>query len=189
MTWVRHAIAAVLVLVLMAGCEDGGVGVKPKDAVKVGAADLKSTRTEILDLIDAAVTTASDLAGGQEHPRSGEIKSPICDAIYPRRFRHVEVSGAFVVPGADRAFVVGKIRDAWLAEGWKPEIGGEEVAGEDDQIMTVQKASSGVPLTIRAIVLQGTSGQAVVNVDVRTSCLELSQDALDSLDGWKDDMR
>lgn len=182
MTRVRHAIAAVLVLMLMAGCEDGDVEAKPKDTVKVGAADLSSTRTEILDLIGAAVTSASSAAGGQKIRSSDAIKSSVCDSIYPRRFRHVEVSGAFIVPGADRASVVGTIRDAWLAEGWKPEVGGEEVAGEDDQVVATEKATNGVPVTIRAIVLEGSSGQAVVNIDVRTSCLELSAAALDSLD-------
>ncbi|MEJ7634093.1 hypothetical protein [Aeromicrobium sp.] len=182
MTRIRHAIAVILVLALMVGCEDGGVEAEPKESVKVGAADLRSTRSEILDLIGTAVTSASSAAGGQKLPSSDEIKSSGCDAIYPRRFRYVEVSGGFRVPNGDRASVVGKIRDAWLAEGWKPEVGGEEVAGEDDQVMSTKKASSGVPLTIRAIVLEGSSGQPVVNIDIRTSCLELSQDALDSLD-------
>lgn len=186
---VRLVIAAALVLVLMAGCEDGGVGVEPKNTVKVGAADLKSTRTEILDLIDAAVKTASSTAGGQKVATNDEIKSSICDALYPRRFNVVQASGSFVVPGADRASVVGNVRDAWLAEGWKPEVGGKEVAGEDDLVKVTQKTSSGVPLTIRAVVLEGTSGQAVVNINVRTSCIEMSQDALDSLDEWQDDMR
>ena len=131
---VRHAIAAVLVLVLMAGCEDGDVEAKPKDTVKVDAAELSSTRTEMLDLIGTAVTSASSAASGQKVRSSDEIKSTVCDSIYPRRFRYVEASGAFVVPGADRASVVSDIREAWLAEGWKPEVGGEEVAGEDDQV-------------------------------------------------------
>ncbi|KAA1397513.1 hypothetical protein [Aeromicrobium ginsengisoli] len=189
MTRVRHVVAAVVVLVLMAGCNDGGVRAEPKDTTKVGAADLKSTRAEILDLIDTAVTTASAMAGGQERPRSGEVKSVGCDAIYPRRFRHVEANGAFVVPDADRVTVVRKIRDAWQAEGWKPEVGGKEVVGEDGEVLTTRTASSGVPLTIRAIVLESPSGQAAVNVDVRTSCLELSRDALDALDQAADDDR
>lgn len=172
--------AATLVLLTMAGCDDD-VEPKPKGAVPVGASELASTQQDALALVRAAVTSAASTAGGTLPQIGDRVSSSTCGELYPKRFQKLEVNGSFVVEGAERSAVVANVRDAWLAEGWKPQVGGEEVAGEDDSVSVTTESSSGVKLSAEAIVLQGP-GKAPVNISVTTPCLDLSKEALADLD-------
>ncbi|RYJ05399.1 MAG: hypothetical protein EON52_11765 [Actinomycetales bacterium] len=173
------AAATLVLLTTTAGCDD--VEAKPKGAVSVGAAELSATQKDALALVRTAVTRAAQAAGATPGQVGEQVTASTCGELYPKRFQKLQVNGSFVADGAERAEVVSNVRDAWLAEGWKPEVGGAEVAGEDDQVSGAMRSSSGVELSVRATVLQGT-GKAPVNISVSTPCLDLSEEALADLD-------
>lgn len=168
------------VLLLTTGCE-GDVEVTPKDFVAVDADGYDAARTAVQRMADDAVGSASDRAGGEAVQRGGSVGSTICKEYVDRRFRYLEQKGSFLVPGSDRDTVVQRLREAWAAKDWKPVVGGREVAGHDDEVTAKQRSGS-VDLTARAIVLENPNGGAVVNIEVRTGCLELSKEALASDD-------
>ncbi|WP_162246502.1 hypothetical protein [Aeromicrobium sp. Root495] len=173
------AAATLVLLATTTGCDD--VEAKPKGAVAVGADALSTTQKDALVTVKRAVTSATQASGGTPHQVGDRTNASTCGELYPKRFQTLEVNGSFVVEGAERAAVVADVRDAWLAEGWKPKVGGAEVAGEDDQVSATVPSSSGVELSVRATVLQGT-GKAPVNISVSTPCLDLSEEALADLD-------
>ena len=169
------AVALALLLVTT-GCEDD-VEVKPQDFVSVDADGYGAARTAVQQMTDDAVGSASDRAGGESVQQGESVGSTICKEYVDRRFRYLEQKGSFVVPRSDRDTVVQRVREAWAAKDWKPVVGGQEVAGHDDEVTAKQRSGS-VDLTARAIVLENPDGGAVVNVEVRTGCLELSKEAL-----------
>jgi hypothetical protein len=168
-------LLGLAVLTLVMGCDNGME--PPKFTTIDDAKAFDSTRSDVKKTFDAAAVSASDAVHGGEVREGDRVRDLLCDELYSKEFRALEIGGSFVVEGQGREAVIDGVRTAWEKQGWDVSV------TAPDRVALETTTSTGVRVIGSATVHEGAADPTNVGVSVRarTGCLKVPKSVADGL--------